>query len=67
MSDNIIQGLDVLNYSFLYSLCGDDTTFFLQNIDSIREVVRTFQEFFSDLTPNMSKSEIVGIGCLRAF
>ena len=52
MSDNIIQGLDVLNYSFLYSLCGDDTTFFLQNIDSIREVVRTFQEFFSDLTPN---------------
>ena len=41
----------------------DDSTFFLRNIDSGKELVRTFKQFstFSDLSPNMSKCEIAGI------
>ena len=30
-----IQGLDILNYRFLYSAYADDSTFFLRNIDSV--------------------------------
>ena len=62
-----IQGLDILNYRFLYSAHADDSTFFLRNIDSVIELARTFKEFssFSDLSPNMSKCEIAGIGSLK--
>ena len=62
-----IQGLDILNYRFLYSAYADDSTFFLQNIDSVIELARTFKEFssFSDLSLNMSKCEIAGIGSLK--
>ena len=62
-----IEGLDILNYRFLYSACADDSSFFLRNIDSVIEVTRTFKEFssFSDLSPDMSKCEIVGIGSLK--
>ena len=62
-----IQGLDILNYRFLYSAYADDSTFILQNIDSVIEVARTFKEFssFSDLSPNMSECEIAGIGSLN--
>ena len=46
-----IQGLDILNYRFLYSAYADDSTFFLRNIDSVMELAKTFKEFsyFSDL------------------
>ena len=62
-----IQGLDILSYRFLYSVYADDSTFFLRKIDSVIEVVRTFKEFssFSDLSSNMSKCKIVGIGSLK--
>ena len=62
-----IQGLDILNYRFLYSAYADDSTFFLRNIDSVIEVARTFKEFssFSDLSPNMSKCEIAGIESMK--
>ena len=33
-----IQGLDILNYRFLYSAYADDFTFFLQNIYSFMEL-----------------------------
>ena len=36
-----IQGLDILNYRFLYSAYADDSTFFLRNIDSVIELART--------------------------
>ena len=41
-----IQGLDILNYRFLYSAYADDSTFFLRNIDSVLELARTFKEHF---------------------
>ena len=62
-----IQRLAIFNYRFLYSAYADDYTFFLRNIDSVIELARTFTEFssFSDLSPNMSKCEIAGIGSLK--
>ena len=38
------QALDILNYHFLYSAYADDSTFFLQNIDSVIELAKTFKE-----------------------
>ena len=62
LNNEKIQGLDILNYRFLYSAYADDSTFFLRNIDSV-----IFKEFssFPDLSPNMSKCEIAGIGSLK--
>ena len=62
-----IKGLDILNYHFLYSAYADDSTFFLQNIDSAMKLARTLKEFssFSDLSPNMSKCEIAGIESMK--
>ena len=37
-----IQGLDITNYCFLFSAYGDNSTFFLRNIDSVIELARTF-------------------------
>ena len=52
----LAQGLDILNYHFFYSAYADDSTFSLQNIDSMMELARAFKQFssFSDLSPNMS-------------
>ena len=61
------QRLEKLNYHFLYSAYADYSTFFLPNIDSIMELAMTFKEFlsFSDLSSNISKCEIAGIGSLK--
>ena len=41
---------------FFYSAYADDSTFSLQNIDSMMELAKAFKQFssFSDLSPNMS-------------
>ena len=56
----LVQGLYILNYRFLYSAYADDSTFSLHNIDSVMGLARTFKQFssFSDLSSNMSKCEI---------
>ena len=38
-SNNDIQGLEIFNHIFLYSAYADDTTFFLKNNESIRELI----------------------------
>ena len=52
---------------FLYTAYADDTTFFLENKESIEELVKTFTLFssFSGLKPNFSKCEICGLGPLK--
>ena len=45
-NNELIQGLDVLSYRFLYSVYADDSTFFLRNIDSVKEVTRIFLKNF---------------------
>ena len=56
-----IQGLDILNYLFVYSAYADDSTFFLRNIDSVIELAMIFKEFssFSYLSPNMSSVKLL--------
>ena len=65
--NSLIQQLDILNYSFLYPTYADDTTIFLHNIDCVKKLMRTFQEFayFFGLSHNMSKCEIATIRRLK--
>ena len=66
-SNNDIQGLEIFNHIFLYSAYADDTTFFLKNNESIRELINVFNILFSfsGLKPNLSKCETAGIGLLK--
>ena len=62
-----IKGLNIFDHLFLYTAYADDTTFFLENKESIEELVKTFTLFssFSGLKPNFSKCEICGLGPLK--
>ena len=62
-----IKGLNIFDNCYLYSAYADDTTFFLKDVNSIKEMVNSFHIFsrFSGLRPNLSKSEIAGIGVLK--
>ena len=62
-----IKGLKIFDYDFLYTAYADDSTFFLSDIYSIKEMINCFNIFmcFSDLKPNLSKCEIAGIGSLK--
>ena len=62
-----IKGLNIFYHCYLYSAYADDTTFFLKDVNSIKEMVNSFHIFssFSGLRPNLSKCEIAGIGVLK--
>ena len=62
-----IAGLSIFDYCYLYSAYADDTTFFLKDTISIKNMVDTFHLFseFSGLKPSLSKCEITGIGVLK--
>ena len=64
-----IAGLSIFDYCYLYSAYADDTTFFLKDTISIKNIVDTFHLFseFSGLKPNFSKCAITGIGVLKGF
>ena len=61
------EGMTSFDYSYLYSVYADDTTFCLKDIISVKNRVDTFNFFsqFSRLKPNLMKSEIAGIGVLK--
>ena len=62
-----IEGMTIFDYNYLYSAYADDTTFSLKDIISVKHMVDTFHFFsyFSGLKPNLTKSEIAGIGVLK--
>ena len=62
-----IKGLNILDHCYLYSAYTDDTTFFLKDVNCIKEMINSFHIFsrFSGLRPNLSKCEIAGIGVLK--
>ena len=62
-----IKGLNIFDHCYLYSAYAADTTFFLKDVNSIKEMVNSFHIFsrFSGLRPNLSKWEIAGIGFLK--
>ena len=64
-----IAGLTIFDHCYLYSAYADDTTLFLKDTISIKNMVDTFHLFseFSGLKLNLSKCEITGIGVLKGF
>ena len=52
---------------FIFTALADDTTFFLKNTESVKNLLEIFKHFsqFSGLKPNKSKCEIAGIGVLK--
>ena len=66
-SEKNIEGLNLFNHTFLYTAYADDTSFFLKDITSVKNVLKIFSVFYSysGLRPNLSKCEIAGIGVLK--
>ena len=64
-----IKRLKILGNTFLYTAYADDTTFFLKNLGSIKELLNTVSLFssFSGLKPKLSKCEVAGIGLLKGL
>ena len=62
-----MKSLNIFDHLFLYTAYADDTTFFLENKESIDELVKTFTLFssFLGLKPNIFKYEICGLGPLK--
>ena len=67
MQNDNISGLNIFENTFLYTAYADDTTFFLKDKKSVKELMKTFDIFstFSGLKPNKSKCEIAGLGALK--
>ena len=65
--NNSIKPLNILNHNFLYSAYADDASFFVRDIDSIKQLVSTLKLFYkySDLKPNYDKCEIAGCGGMK--
>ena len=61
--------MTIFDYNYLYSAYADDTTFFLKDIISVNHMVDTFHflSYFSGFKPNLTKSEIAGIGALKGI
>ena len=59
--------LDIFNHEYLYTTYADDTTHFLKNQTSVKNVlnvIETFYNFFV-LRPTSEKRKIAGIGVLK--
>ena len=63
-----VKGINIFEHTYLYSAYADDTTFFLRDKRSIKELINTFATFSknSGLKPNHEKCEISGIGVLKS-
>ena len=66
-SNKNIHGINIFNHDFLNTAYADDTTFFLKDLDSVKNVLEMVTQFYmvSGLRPNFSKCEIAGISSLR--
>ena len=63
-----MPGMNISQYTYLYIAYADDTTFFLKNKTSIRQLMETFSTTsqFSYLKPNYKKCENSRIGALKS-
>ena len=52
---------------FLYTVCADDSVFFLKDKHSIKKLLNTINyfSFFTGLKPNLSTCEVTEIGALK--
>ena len=64
---NNIQGIEIFSHEFLYTAYADDTNFFVKDLNSVKNILSSLDQFytFSGLRPNLSKCEISGIGVLK--
>ena len=62
-----IKDIKLFDKEFIYTAYADDTTFFLQNKNSVKMLLEGFHafSFFSGLKPNKSKCEIARVGLLK--
>ena len=67
-SNDSINPLCIFDFVFLLSAYADDTTFFVSDLDSVKAIFATFNNFsmFSGMSINMSKCELAGIGVKRS-
>ena len=63
-----VKEINIFKHTYLYSAYTEDTTFFLRDKRSIKELLNTFATFskYSGLKPNHEKCEIAGIGVLQS-
>ena len=66
-TNNDIQVIEIFNHEFLYTAYADDKTFFVKDLNSVKIILSSLDQFctFSGLRPNLSKCEIAGIGVLK--
>ena len=66
-SNENIKGIEIFKYVFLYTAYADDSTFFLRDILSVKELINSFNQFchFSGLKAKIGKCEIAAIGSLK--
>ena len=62
-----IRRITIFNHAFLYTAFADDSTFFLNDLLSVKNLIDTFTVFslFSGLKANFSKCEIAGLDSLK--
>ena len=67
-SNNSINLLRILDFVYLLSAYADATTFFVSDLDSVKAIFETFDNFslFSGMKINLSKCELAGIGVKRS-
>ena len=55
-SNKNIHGINIFNHGFLYTAYADATTFFLKDLDSVKNVLEMLNQFYmvSGLPPNFS-------------
>ena len=66
-SNENIKGIEIFKYVFLFTAFADDSTFFLRDNPSIKELINSFNQFyhFSSLKANIEKLEIAGIAAVK--
>ena len=67
MVNESVHKLRFFDHEFLLSAYADDTTFFVQDIDSVISIFTIFGNFsiYSGFKLNKSKCEVCGIGALK--
>jgi len=66
-SNSLIKGLQILGFEHKFTSYADDSSFFLSDLSSVRELLKTFELFskYSGLLLNKSKCELAGIGAKK--
>ena len=66
-SNQNISGLEIFGHEVKLTAFADDATYFISDIDSVKELTRLFKEFenFCSLKINYEKTEIFGMGVIK--